>query len=150
MRRLAIIIFILFLGCWNKQSHTIMAPMTPVYNVKGKFICSLTNTALGQVSIKLMGEVKYNEEDTSKAVTFETTSDESGFFVLADVPGGNGYILTAEKEGYQTYAQNYVVYYTDKDVGEIVFEGTLGELHPPIPVIIRTVQGYVVPLQTYG
>jgi len=49
---------IIFLSCWERQDEKITAPETPIYNIKGRVICSLTNEPLSQVKVILTGIVK--------------------------------------------------------------------------------------------
>jgi len=114
------------LSCTKKQDHEILAPETPVYDFSGRLVSSVFNEAIANVNISLssLTEVKYNNEDSSRVLFLQQVTDEDGNFVFKDVPGGYGYSFNAEKEGWHNHSQTIVLYFENRDIGDI----TLGKL----------------------
>ena len=108
------------LSCWDRQDNNVNVPETPVYNLYGSIISSLTNEPLSDVYVVLYGYVKYNEENESQTLYVDQITDENGMFLFKEIPGGFEYFLTAEKEGYKLLAEKLVTCYEDKNVGELV------------------------------
>ena len=121
------IIGVVFLSCWERQDHEIMIPKTPIYNLSGRVICSLTHKPLAQVDIILSGLVKYNEEEESRILVLSQTTDENGMFFFSEVPGGYGYFFTAKKEGWKTENLRYVLPYRDYQVEDVILGKLLVE-----------------------
>jgi hypothetical protein len=117
---IGITIFLSLNSCWKRQDNQIAVPETPVYTFSGAVISSSNNQAVENVSISLVGVVKYNDVDSSKQIEFSTTSDAQGNFNFNNVPGGYGYTLTAAKDGFKPLTANYVVYYENREIGTVM------------------------------
>jgi len=114
------LLLLLFLSCWNKQDHDILIPDTPVYDLSGRVICSLTNLPVTNATIRINGLVKYNEEDSVQNLLHDEFSDENGEFLFTDIPGGYTYKITILKDSYQDFNEQYVLYYEDRILENIM------------------------------
>lgn len=85
--------------------------LTGVYKVSGLLKDSLSGTAIAYVNVALL-----NSKDSSFAKA--TTTDESGRFVLANLPSGK-YIFRATFVGYQAHFQPVVIKNSHVSLGEI-------------------------------
>lgn len=105
--------------CWKNQTHDILAPKTPIYQVTGSVTSSLDHQPIADVIVSISGTVTYTGEDSSTAYTQVDTTDINGFYEFLDVPGGYGYNIMLNKEGYEPYLSQIVLYYGDKKIQNI-------------------------------
>ena len=115
----------IFLSCWERQDEKITAPETPKYDISGRVVSSLTNEPLSQVKVILTGRVKYNDQEEAVNFIIEQVTAENGTFILQDVPGGFPYSLILENDGYKTEANDLIMSYMDRDIGDRVIEKLL-------------------------
>jgi len=111
---LLIIIFLLGFSCFRRQDYDITAPEIPVYSVSGRIISSLDRTPVGNALVSFYGGAN------DIFINMEVITDSSGLFTFSQVPGGYGYQLAVEKQGYQISSTIWNVDYADKSTGDIV------------------------------
>jgi len=118
---LFIISLLLYLSCFHKQEHEILAPKMPVYTLSGRLVSSLDATPVKDALVTFYGGVG------DAFISMEHVTDSSGVFAFSQVPGGYAYQLAVEKEGYQIYSTTWNVDYQDKETGDVVINKWLVE-----------------------
>jgi len=111
---LILLSLLLCLSCFRRQDHDILAPEKPVYTVSGRIISSLDKTPVGNALVSIYG----NAGDIF--INKENKSDSSGAFSFSEIPGGYGYQIAIEKQGFQVSNNFWNVDYLDKTTGDIV------------------------------
>ncbi|MBN2410529.1 carboxypeptidase regulatory-like domain-containing protein [candidate division KSB1 bacterium] len=105
---------LLCLSCFQKQDHDIIAPQIPVYTLSGRVISSLDKNPVDNALVTLYGGAG------DIFINMEYVTDSSGIFTFSQVPGGYGYQLAIEKQGYRVSSNTWNVDYSDKSTGDIV------------------------------
>jgi len=119
-KAILMIVGLFFISCWERQEHEINVPETPVYDVTGRVICSITHVPLSNVDVTISGYVKFNDEDSARTFILQDVTDEDGWYHFSDVPGGYQYALWLMIDGYDEMVKKIVTYYQDKIVDDIV------------------------------
>lgn len=85
------------------MGESYVVPMGSLVNLCGSITGSVTTNDSG-----LKSGVKVKAASSNGGRSYETTTDESGHYTLSNVLHGD-YVLTFEKEGYETYTTNATV-----------------------------------------
>ncbi|MBN2007918.1 carboxypeptidase regulatory-like domain-containing protein [candidate division KSB1 bacterium] len=117
---IGITIILFIFNCFKKQDHDILVPKTPIYNISGTVYCSVSHQTIPDADVILTGEVKYNEEDTSRTIQFYAETDENGVYTFTDVPANFTYEITASKTGYFPQSVECNFTYTNRNADDII------------------------------